>query len=138
MKQRARHSRGWRALMRLDDGATSIEFLIVAVAVLAIMFTAIQGAMYFWAKSIAQAAAREGVNAQRAYGAPPGAGRGKANDFIDSAGGALTATTVAVTSDPQQVRVTVTGHCLSVIPSFCQHVPIKVTVAGTVEQATNP
>lgn len=124
--------------MRRDDGATAIEFLLVSVAVLLVIFTAIQAAMYFWAKSIAEAAAREGANAQRAYGAPPGAGSDKANAFIDSAGGALTATDVTVATGPQQVQVTVTGRCLSVVPGFCQRVPIRVTVAGTVEKATNP
>jgi hypothetical protein len=121
---------------RDDRGSASIEFAITAVAVLAIMFTAIQAATYFWAKSIALAAAQEGVEAQRAYNAGPGAGQDRAAAFIASAGDGLTATTITVTGDAQQVQVTVTGRCLSVIPGFCNLVPIAATAHGTVERVT--
>ena len=40
-----------------DRGANAIEFAITAVAVMAIIFAAIQAATYFWARSIALAAA---------------------------------------------------------------------------------
>jgi hypothetical protein len=106
--------------------------------VLAIMFTAIQAATYFWAKSIALAAAQEGAEAQRAYNAAAGAGQDRAAAFIASAGDGLTGATITVTGDPQQVQVTVTGHCLSVIPGFCGLVPISATAHGTVERVTTP
>jgi Flp pilus assembly protein TadG len=121
-----------------DRGSASIEFAITAVAVLAIIFAAIQGACWFWARSIALAAAQEGADAQRAYNAPPGAGQTKADAFITSAGDSLSGTTITVISDAQQVQVTVTGHCLSIIPGFCNAFPITATVHGTVERVTTP
>ena len=42
-----------RARPGRDRGSASIEFAITAVAVMAIMFTAIQAACWFWARSIA-------------------------------------------------------------------------------------
>jgi Flp pilus assembly protein TadG len=124
---------------RADDrGSASIEFAITAVAVMAIMFTAIQAACWFWARSIALAAAQEGVDAQRAYDAQPGAGQARAQAFITSAGDGLNGATVTVTSDGQNVQATVDGHCLSVIPGFCNAFPVQATVHGTVERVTEP
>jgi hypothetical protein len=121
-----------------DRGSASIEFAITAVAVMAIMFTAIQAACWFWARSIALAAAQEGVNTQRAYNAAPGAGQAEANAFIASTADGLTATTVIITSNGQGVQATVSGHCLSVIPGFCNAFPVNATAHGTVERVTTP
>jgi hypothetical protein len=127
---------GRRGALRDDRGSASIEFAITAVAVIAMMFVAIQAATYFWARSIALAAAQEGVEAQRAYNAAPGAGQDRAAAFIASAGDGLTGTTITVSGDTQQVQVTVTGQCLSVIPGFCGLVLISATAHGTVERVT--
>ena len=121
-----------------DRGSASIEFAITAVAVMAIMFAAIQAATYFWARSIAQGAAQEGAEAQRVYNAPPGAGQTRAATFAASAGDGLTGTSITVTSDAEQVQVTVTGNCLSVIPGFCNAFPVRATAHGTRERVTNP
>jgi Flp pilus assembly protein TadG len=121
-----------------DRGSASIEFAITAAAVIAIMFTAIQAATWFWARSIALAAAQEAANAQRAYNAAPGAGQARANAFIASTGDGLTATTITVTSDGQHVQATVAGRCLSVIPGFCAAFPVSASVHGTVERVTSP
>ena len=121
-----------------DRGSASIEFAITAVAVMAIMFTAIQAACWFWARSIALAAAQEGVDAQRVYNAAPDAGQAKANAFITSTGDGLTGTSIVVTNDGQAVQATVSGRCLSVIPAFCNAFPVTATVHGTVERVTAP
>jgi Flp pilus assembly protein TadG len=121
-----------------DRGSASIEFAITATAVMAIIFTAIQASTYFWARSIAHAAAAEAVDAQRAYNAAPGAGVDEANAFIASTGDGLTDTTVTVSTDGQQVQATVTGKCLSVLPGFCNAFKVGATAHGTVERVTTP
>jgi Flp pilus assembly protein TadG len=121
-----------------DQGSASLEFAITAVAVLAVIFTAIQAANYFWARSVAIAAAQEGADAQRAYNAAPGSGQARAEAFIASAGDTLSDTTVTITSDGQQVQAIVSGQCLSIIPGFCSRVIIRATVYGTVERITSP
>lgn len=127
-----------RARLRRDDGATAIEFAILMVAMLAIIFTGIQTAMYFWARSVAVAAAQEGAAAQSAYNAAPGAGQAQATAFIAQSGGTLTGAHVTVVTGGQQVQVTVTGHCTALIPGFCSLFPVTATVHGTVERITNP
>jgi TadE-like protein len=121
-----------------DRGSASIEFAITAVAVMAIIFAAIQAATYFWARSIALAAAQEGAQAQRAYNAPPGVGQSSAAAFIASTGDGLSNPNITVASDAQQVQVTVSGTCLSVIPGFCSTFPVSATAHGTVERVNNP
>jgi len=121
-----------------DRGSASIEFAITATAVMAIIFTAIQASTYFWARSIAHAAAAEAADAQRAYNAAPGAGVDEANAFLASTGDGLTDTTVTVTTDGQQVQATVAGKCLSVLPGFCNAVTVTATVHGTTERVTRP
>ena len=50
------------------------------------MFTCIQVSLYSFARSVALTAAQEGANAQRAYGALPGAGEAKADAHHQRAG----------------------------------------------------
>lgn len=123
---------------RDDRGSGSIEFVITATAVLAIVFLAIQAANYFYARSIALAAAQEAVNAQRAYNAAPGAGQAQASAFIASTGDSLSEVTITVTSDDRNVQATVDGRCLSILPGFCAMVGVHATVHGTVERVTSP
>jgi hypothetical protein len=121
-----------------EAGSASIEFAITAVAVMAIIFTAIQAATWFWARSIALAAAQEGVDAQRAYNAAPGAGQARAQAFIASTRDGLTSPRIDVTMTVDAVQVTVTGQCLSVLPSFCATFPVEASVHGTTERVTSP
>jgi hypothetical protein len=76
-------------------GAYRLGWYRPPVAVMAVIFTAIQASTWFWARSIALAAAQEGADAQRAYNAAPGAGQARAQAFITSTG-------------PQRRHVTVT------------------------------
>jgi hypothetical protein len=137
-QRRRRQGRGRPGGAGSDHGSASVEFVITAVAVMAIIFAAIQAATYFWARSIALAAAQEGAQAQRAYNAAPGVGQARAEAFAESTGDSLADVTVTVTSDGEHVQVTVSGHCLSVIPGFCGAFPVNATAHGTVERITPP
>lgn len=121
-----------------DRGSASVEFAVTAVAVLTLIFAAIQAATYYWARSIAVQAAHEAVTAQRAYDAPPGAGQDRAERFLATTGDGLSGTTVTVASDGQQVTATVSGTCLSVLPGFCAAVGVSATAVGPVERVTPP
>lgn len=134
-RRRGPPARGGR---RRDSGSASIEFAITAVAVMAVIFTAIQASTWFWARSIALAAAQEAADAQRAYNAGPGAGQARAQAFITSTKDGLNDARINVATTPGGVRVTVTGNCLSVLPGFCSAFPVSATVHGTTEQVTSP
>jgi hypothetical protein len=120
---------------RSDRGSSPVELAIVSLAVILLLFTAIQIAAVFIARSAALSAAQEAVSAQRAYQAPPGAGVTKANAFLEHTGDWLT--TTAVTTAPaeaDEVAFTVTGRALSVIPGVA--FPVSQTAHGTVERFT--
>jgi Flp pilus assembly protein TadG len=127
-----------RGSRRRDAGSASIEFAITAVAVMAVIFTAIQASTWFWARSIALAAAQEGADAQRAYNAAPGTGQARAQAFITSTKDGLNDARIVVATRPDGVQVTVQGHCLTVLPGFCNAFPVAVTVHGTTERVTAP
>jgi len=107
----------------------------VAPLVILLLFTAIQIATIFIARSVALSAAQEAVAAQRAYQAPPGAGATKANQFLAHTGDWLSSASVqAAPAEADEVAFTVTGNALSVIPGVV--FPVEQTAHGTVERFT--
>lgn len=121
-----------------DAGSASLEFAITAAAVMTVIFTAIQASTWFWARSIALAAAQEGADAQRAYNAAPDAGQARAQAFITSTRDGLNDAQITVSTRADGVQVTVRGQCLSVLPAFCATFPVEVTAHGTLERITTP
>ncbi|MFJ8579009.1 TadE family protein [Micromonospora sp. NPDC093277] len=118
-----------------ERGANPVELAVVMPAILVLLFGSIQLAVWFVARSTALNAAQSGVNAQRAFQAPPGAGRDRATSFLHAAGDWLvdwpapTCTTTAT-----EVTCTVTGRSLSVIPGV--HFAVRQTAHGPVERWT--
>ena len=105
---------------RADGGSATLEVAILGPALLALIFSVVQAGLWFYARSLALAAANEGVTAGRAYQAPPGAGPARARTFIaDHAGDSLLAATVSDSgSDATMVRIQVSGRALSVLAGF--------------------
>jgi Flp pilus assembly protein TadG len=116
-----------------DRGSVTLEYAILVPAVLTILFLCIQVALYSYARSVALTAAEEGANAQRAFGAPAGVGKDRANDVINRQGDTLSGVTVTVTTTGGEVRVTVTGRSLSLFPGVNGY-RVSQTSSGPVEQ----
>ncbi|NUU15819.1 pilus assembly protein [Cellulomonas humilata] len=95
-----------------------MELVILFPALLLLITAMIQYALWFHARSLALAAAQEGVAIARSYGASPEAGRETALAFIrDHGADTLTeATAVASIPGPEHVQVVVSGRSLSVLP----------------------
>lgn len=53
---------------RNERGASALEFSIIAPILLLLIFTLIQGGLYFYARNTAQSASREGVSYLRLAG----------------------------------------------------------------------
>lgn len=115
-----------------DGGSVTIQYAIVVPSALALLFLCIQVALFSYARSVALTAAQEGANAQRAYGASTGAGRARADSIIAGQGDILRGASVTVSTSGGEVRVTVTGRSLSVIPGFAGY-PISQTASGPLE-----
>lgn len=116
-----------------DRGSVTLEYAILVPTIITMLFLCIQVAMYSFARSVALTAAQEGANAQRAYGAPNGAGRAQARSVITAQGDVLTGWRVTVTTTGGEVRVTVTGHSLSMFPGLAGYT-VSQTSSGPVER----
>ncbi len=135
--QRRAFARRWRAaLADRDRGTSPIELAILLPVIIVAMFSTIQVAVYFLARTEALAVAQEAVSVQRAYGAD------RSTAYIDGAtallndgadGKWLTSPSVALTNstDGSGFTVTVAGNAPSLIPKFT--VGIIVIVHGTYE-----
>jgi Flp pilus assembly protein TadG len=118
-----------------DRGASPVELAILVPAVLLMLFGAIQVASVFIARAVALTAAQEAVTAQRAYEAPDGVGHTEAQSFLAKAGDWLTEPVVTrPPAPPTEVRFTVSGEALSIIPGVT--FTVSQTAHGTVERFT--
>jgi Flp pilus assembly protein TadG len=104
----------------MDRGSATLEIAVLGPAILLLIFTVVQAGLWFYARSLALAAAQSGVAAGRAYGAAPSDANLRAQAFLaDQAGDSLTNPTVSTAgSTATSVRVEVSGRCLAVLPGL--------------------
>jgi Flp pilus assembly protein TadG len=107
-----------RGPSRPDRGSATLELVIVFPVLLLIIFTVVQASLFFYARSLALAAAQEGVRAARAENAHLPDGVTRARAFLTSTAGdsLLTPTVSSNGSSATQIRIRVTGRSLSVLP----------------------
>ena len=122
-----------------ERGSATLEIAILGPALLLLVFTVVQVALWFYARSLALAAAQEGVAAARGFAAPTAAGVARAQAFLDrSAGDSLQAARVTATpAGIQRVRIEVTGRALSVVPGI-PGPAVAQSAEGPVERFTTP
>ena len=119
-----------------DRGSVTVELAIVFPALLLIITALIQYALWFHARSLALAAAQQGVSVARAYGSTPAAGRDSALAFVADHGAdtLLAAAATVTTPAAGQVQVVVTGRSQSVLPGV--GITVSQSAAGPVERFT--
>ncbi|WP_425824634.1 TadE/TadG family type IV pilus assembly protein [Streptomyces fractus] len=119
-KRRPRAASRWSRLRdHLDDrGDSVVEFAVIFPVVLILVFTVIEGALYFHARSVAARAAQVGVDAGRSYDASPGDGAAAARAFLSRTGNSVEGPKVAVGSGGNQIAITVTGTVSSLVPGL--------------------
>ncbi|WP_046500640.1 TadE family protein [Streptomyces odonnellii] len=123
--------------LRGDAGVASPEFAVLAVVVLALVFTAIQVGFYFHAREVAQSAARQGADAGRQFGAGPGDGVSQAQQFLSRYGNSVRGAQVSSSgSTAEEIRITVTGSVATLVPGL--ELDVTQHAAGPIERWTNP
>jgi Flp pilus assembly protein TadG len=132
--RRRNRSRGGRGR---DDGSATLELVIAFPVLLLLIFSLVQASLYFYARSLALAAAQEGVRGARAESADLPDGAARARSFLtDAAGDSLRATIVDTgASTPTRIRVRVTGRSLSVLPGM-PGLPVAQEASGPKERFT--
>ena len=130
-----------RALVRNSSGAergsVTIEVVVLFPVLLLLVIAIVQYGLWFNARSLALAAAQQGVTAARTYTAEPAAGTQAATAFVDThATDTLTDVTItATTPGAGQVGVEVSGRALSLIPGL-PGPTVSQSAAGPVERFT--
>ncbi|GAA4757630.1 TadE/TadG family type IV pilus assembly protein [Modestobacter marinus] len=132
---RAQQPRSW---LRDERGSATLSLAIVFPVVLLLIFTAVQGGLYYYARSVALAAAEEGLRDARAEGGTSAAGAQRAQTFLADAGGASVLENPAVTTsrNATNTSVTVVGNAPSVLPGVS--FPVSQTASGPIERVTLP
>jgi Flp pilus assembly protein TadG len=121
-----------------DRGSATLETAILFPAILLLVMVAIQTGLWYYGRSVALAAAQEGVSAGRAEGASVARATQAAQDFAVGQGrGMLGEASVSTAgSSATSIHVSVSGQIISLIPG----VPIAVSqeASGPVERWTRP
>lgn len=127
-----------RAQLRGRDerGSASLQLVVVFPALLLVIFGVVQGALYYHARTVALAAAQEGLRGARVENGTASAGATRAQEFIAQAGdGLLIGVTISPSRTAAAASVTVRGRSLSLLPGL-PGLPISQTAGGPVEHFT--
>jgi Flp pilus assembly protein TadG len=120
-----------------DGGSISVEIAILFPALLLIVTVLVQYGLWFHARSVALAAAQEGVTAAASYRTASGSGADRARTFLDPHN-ADTLTDIAVTQTapaPGYVTVQVTGRAISLLPGVAGPA-VSQSAEASIEQFT--
>lgn len=102
-----------------ERGSASVELVVLMPLLLLILFSSVQGAVYFHASALAMAAAQEGARAASRENGTLAAGTSAASAFVsDAAGDSLTAVTIRGSRTAAFATITVTGSSLSLVPGW--------------------
>ena len=116
---------------RAEEGLTSTELAVIMPVLIALVLVPFQIALWWHAHQIADAAAREAVDAAQVAGAGEEDGIRAAEWFLDAAGN-ITEAQVTVTRTTETVSVEVTGRAPRLVPGFDWQVTARA--AGPIER----
>ncbi|NBE91848.1 MULTISPECIES: TadE family protein [unclassified Nonomuraea] len=118
-----------------ERGSATLEAALVYPAVLLLVMLTMNTALWFHARTLAMAAAQEGLRAGRAHGSTLSAGQASAERFIRQAGGSfLTHPDVAITHDTDTLEVSVSGQAVSLVPLLT--LPVTQVARAPIEKWT--
>lgn len=125
-----------RRQLRGDRGAASLELAIAFPVILLLIMTAIQAALWFYARSVALGAAEEGVREGRIQPSSVQRAHDAASVFLDqTAQDLLSDADVAAAGSATTIEVTVSGTSPSLLPGLPGW-SVTQTAAGPVERPT--
>jgi Flp pilus assembly protein TadG len=125
-----------RRQRRDERGATTIEMVLLMIALFTLLFLGLEAGLYYHARSVAIAAAQEGAREAGSQHGSQASGIAAAQQFLNQAGGpgVIVNTNVVGSRTATTATVTVTGDSMSVIPGI--HVAITQSATVPVERLT--
>lgn len=125
--------RARRRSRRDERGASGVEFLIMATALIGLFTILVQFGINLHAQRVAEAAAREGAVAAARFDGTEGAGSRTAKEYVTEAGApAVTGSTVSASRSSTQATVSVTVEVVSIMGWLDD--PITSTATAPVER----
>ena len=110
-----------------------VEAVLVIPVVMVILVVLIQFALWAHAAQVAQLAASEGDRAARAFGGGVAVGQARADSILEGPGSALSSSNaVAAVMPGDQIRMTVTGTAISIVPGMV--LPVSSVDVGPVQE----
>jgi Flp pilus assembly protein TadG len=127
-----------------DGGAALVEFVLMSVLLVLLLFAVLQVALYFYARNVIASAAADGARYAANAGVDPGSGAHRAAELIAgglnaSAAGEVPCTSAAST-DAASGLATVTVRCRGRMPLLLLplQLPLTIDVQSSVLQETPP
>lgn len=113
-----------------DRGSASIQMVMLMPVLFTVMFLGLQAALYYWASTVAGAAAQDGAREASAFanGGDLAAGRAAALDALEQSHGSLQDYHAVASGGSRGATVTVTGVSLSVLPGMTFHIKRSATL----------
>jgi Flp pilus assembly protein TadG len=120
---------------RDDRGSATVELAVVAPVMMLLLMMVVQAGLYFYARTVAAAAAHVGLDAARVEEGTAPAAEATARAFLERNAGPFAATSVGAARGVDEAEVTVAGEVPSLM--FGLHVPsVQVTARAPVERVT--
>ena len=133
-----------RAQTAADRGAAAVDFVMISVLLVLLLFAVLQVAVYFYARNVAAASAADAARYAAAEGVAPGAGRARAHALIHQGLDEADAAAIRCTSGPGRDRqsglVVTTVHCTGRIRLLFSPLglPLKIDVRSSVLRERQP
>lgn len=120
-----------------ESGSVVGEFAVIALLLLTVSFFGLQGGMWWHARNVAMAAARDGVRAAAAETGTTADGEARAREYVMARDGGRTLQQVAVmaTRTGTEASVTVSGETVHV-NIIAVMFPVRQTAHFPVERVT--
>lgn len=119
-----------------DEGAASIELVVLFPVVLLATFGLLQGALWYHAREVASTAATTAVVSARADGGTVADGQQSADALLSQTGDVLSDVQVSVTRSDDRVLATVSGRSVSLLPGIAGPA-VEQIASGSVERFTS-
>ncbi|MCX4399958.1 pilus assembly protein (plasmid) [Streptomyces sp. NBC_00053] len=111
---------------RSDRGALALELSMIVPLAFLLLFSLVQGGIWFHGRSVAHHTAQQALDAQRVYGAPDGAGVAAGREFLAGMGGSLNDAQIHVNAGADTVSVQVEGNVIMLVLGWRVHVSQSV------------
>lgn len=112
-----------------ERGSVSIQMVVLMPLLFGIVLVAMQAALYYYAATVAGAAAQDGARVAAAYGSGGlGSGTAAASSALDQSRGALSNHQVTGSAGADGPTITVSGEPLSLLPGMAFTVTRSATL----------